>query len=108
MPFVIASPCIDVKDKACLKVCPVDCIYEGGRTLYIHPTECIDCGLCETVCPADAIHADDALPEAEKPFLAVNAEFFGTEVTNWGSPGGADAKHTTERDHPLVAAWPRR
>ena len=61
MPFVIASPCIDVKDKACLKVCPVDCISDGGRTLYIPPTECIDCGLSETVCPADAIHADDAL-----------------------------------------------
>jgi hypothetical protein len=57
---------------------------------------------------ADEIHADDALPEAEKRFLAVNAEFFGPEVTGWGSPNGADARHTTDRDHPLVAAWPRR
>ena len=29
MPYVIAEPCIDVKDKACVEVCPVDCIYQG-------------------------------------------------------------------------------
>lgn len=108
MPFVIASACIDVKDKSCLKACPVDCIYEGGRTLYIHPTECIDCGLCETVCPVEAIHADDRLPEAEKVFLEVNAAFFGPEVTGWGAPGGTGPRFTTDKDHPLVAAWPRR
>ena len=28
MTWVIAEPCIDVKDRACLEVCPVDCIYE--------------------------------------------------------------------------------
>src|SRR4029077_4167059 len=59
MTYVITDACIDVKDKTCLDACPVDCIYEGGRTLYIQPDECIDCGLCETVCPVAAIHADD-------------------------------------------------
>ena len=44
MPYVIAEPCINVKDKACVEVCPVDCIYEGKDMLYIHPDECIDCG----------------------------------------------------------------
>ena len=44
MTHVITSPCIDVKDGACVQCCPVDCIYEGGRTLYIQPEECIDCG----------------------------------------------------------------
>ena len=107
MPFVIASPCIDVKDGACMDVCPVDCIYEGGRTMYIHPSECIDCGLCETVCPVAAIHADDRLPDELAPFLAVNAEFFGPTVTGWGSPGGAGPRHTSDKDHPLVAGWPR-
>jgi hypothetical protein len=34
MTFVITDACIDVKDKTCLDACPVDCIYEGGRTLY--------------------------------------------------------------------------
>lgn len=37
MTYVIAEPCVDVKDKACLAECPVDCIYEGNRTLYINP-----------------------------------------------------------------------
>ena len=26
MAYVIAEPCIGVKDKACVNVCPVDCI----------------------------------------------------------------------------------
>lgn len=107
MPFVIAAACIDVKDKACLAPCPVDCIYEGGRSLYIHPVECIDCGLCETVCPVAAIYPDDRLPADQQDFLRANAEFFGPGVTDWGAPGGADARHTTDKDHPLIAAWPR-
>ncbi len=105
---MIADACIDVKDKSCLAACPVDCIYEGGRTLYIQPDECIDCGFCETVCPVAAIHADDRLPEELRPFLAVNREFFGVAVTSWGSPGGADQRYTTDLDHPLIAAWPPR
>jgi ferredoxin len=36
-------------------VCPVDCFYEGENMLVIHPDECIDCGVCEPECPADAI-----------------------------------------------------
>ena len=51
MTYVIAEPCVDVKDKACIEECPVDCIYEGDRMLYIQPDECIDCGACEPVCP---------------------------------------------------------
>jgi hypothetical protein len=43
MTDVIAQPCVDVKDKACIDECPVDCIYEGERSLYIHPAECVDC-----------------------------------------------------------------
>ena len=107
MTYVITDACIDVKDKTCLDACPVDCIYEGGRTLYIHPAECIDCGLCETVCPVAAIHADDRLPEELKSWIAVNREFFSPAVTGWGTPGGADPKHTTALDHPAVAAWPK-
>ena len=42
---------MDVKDKSCIEECPVDCIYEGGRMLYIQPDECVDCGACEPVCP---------------------------------------------------------
>ena len=60
MPYVIAEPCINVKDKACVEVCPVDCIYEGDTQLFIHPDECIDCGACEPVCrdagPVEELH----------------------------------------------------
>ena len=76
MTYVIASGCIDVKDRACVKCCPVDCIYEGGRTLYIHPDECISCGICVSVCPTEAIHDAQELPPHEAVFAAVNREFF--------------------------------
>jgi ferredoxin len=103
---VITSPCIDVKDGACVKVCPVDCIYQGGRMYYIQPDECIDCGLCVSVCPVDAIYADDRLPNAQAPFRGANAEFFGPEVTGWGAPGGASPARATSLDHPLVVGHP--
>tara|TARA_R110000772_G_scaffold101387_3_gene201864 strand:+ start:1514 stop:1813 length:300 start_codon:yes stop_codon:yes gene_type:complete len=44
----------------CVEVCPVDCFYEGENMLVINPTECIDCGVCEPECPADAILPDTA------------------------------------------------
>ncbi len=56
MTYVIAEPCIDVLDRACVEECPVDCIYEGDRALYIHPDECVDCGACEPACPVEAIY----------------------------------------------------
>ena len=55
MTYVIGSPCIDVTVRTCVEECPVDCIYEGQRSLYIHPDECVDCGACEPVCPVEAI-----------------------------------------------------
>ena len=42
----------------CVEVCPVDCFYEGENMLVIHPDECIDCGVCEPECPAEAILPD--------------------------------------------------
>ena len=80
MAYVIAEPCIGVKDTACVDACPVDCIhpkknttYEDGRPgledvpqLYIDPVECIDCGACVPVCPVSAIFALDDLPEKWK------------------------------------------
>ena len=43
MTYIIAEPCIDIKDKSCVDVCPVDCIHEFERMLIIDPEECIDC-----------------------------------------------------------------
>jgi NAD-dependent dihydropyrimidine dehydrogenase PreA subunit len=104
MTYVIAEPCIDVKDRACVDECPVDCIYEGPRMLYIHPDECIDCAACEPVCPVTAIFSDDDVPAEWKPFEKINAEWFG-DVTNLGSPGGAAQVGVQAADHPTVADW---
>jgi ferredoxin len=79
MAYTITSPCVDVMDKACVEVCPVDCIHleEGvDRTLYIDPNECIDCGACEPVCPTEAIFANDAVPEDQKAWIEVNALWY--------------------------------
>ncbi|MFA5891605.1 MAG: ferredoxin [Actinomycetota bacterium] len=104
MTYVIAEPCIDVKDKACVEECPVDCIYEGPRTLYIHPDECVDCGACEPACPVEAIFYEDDLPDNWKQFTAVNAEWFTAE-NGIGSPGGAAKVGPVDHDHPVVVAW---
>ena len=74
MPYVIAEPCINVKDKACVEVCPVDCIYEGDTMLYIHPDECIDCEACVPECPVEAIFHEDNVPEQWKDYTPLNAE----------------------------------
>jgi NAD-dependent dihydropyrimidine dehydrogenase PreA subunit len=63
MPYVITEACISVKDKSCVDVCPVDCIYEGEDQLYIHPDECIDCGACEPECPVTAIFPEEDVPQ---------------------------------------------
>jgi NAD-dependent dihydropyrimidine dehydrogenase PreA subunit len=105
MAYVIAEPCIDVKDRACVDECPVDCIYEGGRMLYIQPDECVDCDACVPVCPVTAIFSADDIPAEWKQFTAVNAEFFGDSVSGLGSPGGAAQVGPTTADHPTVASW---
>ncbi|MCM2424854.1 ferredoxin [Streptomyces sp. RKAG337] len=102
MTFVIALPCADVKDRACIDECPLDCIYEGDRMLYIQPDECIDCGACEPVCPVEAIFSEDDIPREWQHFATVNAEFF----SDLGTPGGSAKLGPIGRDHPIVAALP--
>ena len=58
MTYVVTENCIACKYTDCVEVCPVDCFYEGENMLVIHPDECIDCGVCEPECPADAIRPD--------------------------------------------------
>lgn len=102
--YVIALPCVDVKDRACVEECPVDCIYEGDRTLYIHPEECVDCGACEPVCPREAIFYEDDLPAHFKEWYDINVNFF--ESLGLGSPGGAAALGPVGKDEATVAALP--
>lgn len=58
MTFVVTDACIRCKYTDCVEVCPVDCFYEGENMLIINPDECIDCGVCEPECPAEAIHPE--------------------------------------------------
>ena len=79
MAYIIAEPCIDTMDQACVSVCPVDCIHfdEGtDRTLFIDPNECIDCGACEPECPVNAIFPEDTLPAEWANFTEINALWF--------------------------------
>ncbi len=76
MTYVIAEPCVDTKDSACVEVCPVDCIYEGPDMFYIHPEECIDCGACVPECPVEAIFEDVDVPEKWNKYIQINVDFF--------------------------------
>lgn len=89
MSYIIAEPCVDVKDGACVDVCPVDCIVgkDSGedRLCYISPDECIDCAACEPVCPVNAIFSEEDVPAQWKSWVAVNYDFHknaaGTRAT---------------------------
>ena len=79
MTYVITEPCIDVLDRSCVEVCPVDCIHEEegvDRKLYIDPDECIDCGACEPVCPVTAIFAEDDVPEQWAEYTQLDAQWY--------------------------------
>ena len=79
MTYVIVESCIDVLDKSCVEVCPVDCIHfdEGvDRMEYISPDECIDCGACEPACPVTAIFTEDDVPEGSRQFTEINALWY--------------------------------
>jgi len=102
MTYVIAQACVDVKDKACIEECPVDCIYEGDRMMYIHPDECVDCGACEPVCPVSAIFYEDDVPGDQKNYIDSQVEFFG----DLGSPGGASKLGPQHKDSAFAAALP--
>ena len=87
MPYVITEACIGTKDRACVDVCPVDCIhprkdeagYEAVKFLYIHPDECIDCGACEPECPVTAIFPEEDVPANLKQYVQINREVFKSE-----------------------------
>jgi ferredoxin len=71
--YVVTEACIKCKYMDCVEVCPVDCFYEGENMLVINPNECIDCGVCEPECPAEAI-----LPDTEsglEKWVEVNTKY---------------------------------
>ena len=110
MTYVITVPCVDVLDRACVDECPVDCIYEGKRSLYIHPDECVDCGACEPVCPVEAIYYEDDVPAQWETSGKDNARFFAEPLPGraaaLGSPGGAAKIGPVGADTEYVAGLP--
>lgn len=83
MTWVITRLCADCQDTACVKVCPVDCIYgltvedsNYRKMLFIHPEECINCAACEPECPWGAIFEDSATPDIFKEDIQVNVKVF--------------------------------
>ncbi len=73
MTYVVTEACIKCKYTDCVEVCPVDCFYEGENMLVINPDECIDCGVCEPECPAEAIVPDTE--DGIDQWLEVNAKY---------------------------------
>src|ERR1700755_2036521 len=73
MTYVVTDACIKSKYMACGEACRVDCFYEDEVIVVINPNECIDCGVCEPECPAEAI-----LPDTEsglEKWLELNTNF---------------------------------
>ncbi|WP_169566007.1 ferredoxin FdxA [Sneathiella limimaris] len=86
MTYVVTENCIKCKFMDCVEVCPVDCFYEGENMLVIHPDECIDCGVCEPECPAEAIVPDTE--DVGENFLELNREYSEKwpNITQKGNP----------------------
>jgi NAD-dependent dihydropyrimidine dehydrogenase PreA subunit len=80
MAYIVTEPCIAEKNKSCIEVCPVDCIYTGSDDLdpmvYINRDECIDCGACEAACPVTAIFEESAVPEEWVGYIEINELWF--------------------------------
>ena len=97
-------------DKSCVQECPVDCIYEGARALYINPDECVECGACKLICRVGAIDYEDDLPDDKRRHLADNAAFFSLTLPgrdgSLGMPGGSTTCGRLGVDIPLVADMP--
>jgi NAD-dependent dihydropyrimidine dehydrogenase PreA subunit len=113
MTFVITDACVDVLDRSCTEECPVDCIYEGSRKMYINPVECIDCGACEQACPTEAAVADRLLVNTVEAWnITDNAAFFDEPLPGrggpLGTPGGASFLGPLGVDTPTIAARAHR
>lgn len=78
MTYVIAQPCVEVKNGACVEVCPVDCIHTTpeDKQHYIDPDVCIECEQCVLVCPVEAVFLDRDLPPEWEIYAEINAAFF--------------------------------
>ena len=74
MSYIVTDSCIQCKYTDCVEVCPVDCFHEGPNFLVIDPEECIDCGLCVSECPVNAIVAENEASKEQIPFIKLNEQ----------------------------------
>jgi len=74
MTFVVGSGCINCVHTACYDLCPVEAFHRGPNFVVINPISCIDCALCPSACPEEAIYADRDLPENQSHFLQLNSD----------------------------------
>ena len=74
MTFIVKDACIKCKHMDCVEVCPTDCFHEGENMLVINPEPCIDCGVCESECPVDAI-APDTEDDPDGKWVAINKKY---------------------------------
>ena len=105
MTYVITEPCIDVKDKSCIEECPVDCIYEGDRMLYIHPDECVDCGAASPSARWRPSSTRTTCPPSGRTSPPPTPTFFTEGEEPLGSPGGAANVGAVLRDAEFVANY---
>ena len=99
MTYVVVENCIKCKYLDCVEVCPVDCFYEGENMLVIHPDECIDCGVCEPECPAEAIKPDT---EPDLAFwLKLNADYAKILAEHNQQEGRAARREGIRRSSPI-------
>jgi ferredoxin len=74
MAYVVTDLCLGCRYTECVTVCPVECFHVDEQMTYIDPNLCIDCGGCAPACPVGAIVPDYLLTQAQRPWLALNAE----------------------------------
>ncbi len=106
MPYIVTENCIKCKFMDCVEVCPVDCFYEGENMLVIHPDECIDCGVCEPECPAEAILPDS---DSDIHWIEVNAKYsdLWPNITIKGEPpNDAESWNGKENKKDLLSEKP--
>ena len=72
--YVVTENCIKCKYTDCVEVCPVDCFHAGPNMLVIDPDECIDCSLCVTECPAEAIFPEEELSADQEHYVELNKQ----------------------------------
>lgn len=97
MPYVVTEACIRCTFMDCVEACPTHAFHAGPNFLVINPAVCANCGLCEMVCPVQAVYPARDLPEHLKHYAALNAELCGVwpAIAVKGEPP-ADAEHWAE------------